>query len=80
LSYLLELHLRLRALHFLLDNMTQIVNASYATQFDSRYILEPSDPDHDDVVLLKVVTLAGNVGDGFFSARQPNLESNKNLF
>jgi hypothetical protein len=57
--------------------MTQIVNASYATQFDSRYILEPSDPDHDDVVLLKVVTLAGNVGDGFFSARQPNLESNK---
>ena len=67
----------MRALHFLFDNMTQIVNASYATQFDSRYILEPSDPDHDDVVLLKVVTLAGNVGDGFFSARQPNLKSNK---
>ena len=55
--------------HFLLDDVAQIVNASYATQLDSGHILEPADPDHDNVVLLKVVTLAGNVGDGFFSAR-----------
>ena len=57
---------------FLLDNMTEIINASDASQLDTRNVLKPADPHHHDVVLLQVVAFAWHVGDRFLAAGQPD--------
>ena len=67
-----ELKTTTQPLNFLLDNMPEIINASDASQLDTRNVLEPANPHHHDVVLLQVVAFAWHVGDRFLAAGQPD--------
>ena len=67
-----ELKTTTQPLNFLLDNMPEIINASDASQLDTRNVLEPANPHHHDVVLLQVEALARHVGDRFLAAGQPD--------
>ena len=67
-----ELKTTTQQLIFLLDNMPEIINASDASQLDTRNVLEPANPHHHDVVLLQVVAFAWHVGDRFLAAGQPD--------
>ncbi len=55
--------------------MSQIVNTSDASKLNSGHILESSHPNHDDIVLLKVVAFSGHVGNGLSSARQSDKDT-----
>ena len=52
--------------------MSKIINATDAPQLDTRHVLKPTHSDHDDVVLLEVVTFPGNIGNCLLATWKSN--------
>jgi len=61
-----------RQLHLFLNNVSKIINATDAPQLDTRHVLKPTHSDHDDVVLLEVVTFPGNIGNCLLATWKSN--------